>query len=62
MSSIFFIRDALESTNIKIKIWRIRVIRILFGKFSLYIISPRTFTILKNFNLVKFNLSLGLMV
>ena len=34
----------------------------LFGRFSLYIISFRTFKILKDFNLVKFNLSLSLVV
>ena len=34
----------------------------LFGKFSLYIIGPRIFAILKNFNLVKFYLLLGLVV
>ena len=34
----------------------------LFGRSSLYMTGPRTFKILKDFNLVKFNLLLSLMV
>ena len=62
MSSIFFIRDAPGSANFKTKIWRIYVIRMLSGSFSLYITGPKILTILKNFSFVKFNLLLGLTI
>ena len=38
------------------------MILILSRRFSLYITDPRTLKILKDFNLIKFNLSLGLVV
>ena len=62
MSSIFFIRNASKSANFKTKIWRIYITRILSEKSSLYVISPRTFTILKSFSFREFNLSLSLII
>ena len=55
-------RDTSKSINFKTKICLILVIFMLSEKFSLYITDPRTFKILKNSNLVKSNLSLGLVV
>ena len=62
MSGISSIKGASESTNIKTKIYRILVILILSGRSSLYVISPKTFKILKSFSLVKSNLLLSLVV
>ena len=62
MSGIFFIRGTSGSINFKTKIWRILVIRILSGRFSLYITNPRTLIILKDLSLVKSNLLLSLIV
>ena len=61
ISGIFFIRDVPGSTNFKTKIWRILIIYILLGRFSLYITGSRTFTILKDSSFIKSNLLLSLM-
>ena len=62
MSSIFSIRGVSESTSFKTEICRILIIFILSERSSLYVTSFRTFEILKDFSLVKFNLSLSLVV
>ena len=62
MSGIFFIRGASGSTNFRTKISWIYVILILSEKSSLYIISSKTFIILKGFSLAKSNLLLNLVI
>ena len=62
MSGIFSMRGASESANFKTKICLILVIFILSRRSSLYITNPRTFIILKDFNLVKSSLSLSLII
>ena len=59
MSDIFSIRGASGSANSKTEIYLILIIFILSGRSSLYIISPKTFKILKDLNLAKSNLLLG---
>ena len=62
MLDISFIKGASGSAGFKTKIYLILVIFILSGKSSLYIINPRTLKILKDSNLVKFNLLLSLII
>ena len=62
MSGIFSIRGTSRSTGFKTKTCLILVIFILSKRSNLYVTSPRTFKILKGFNLVKSNLLLGLVV
>ena len=62
MFSIFFIRGASGSTKFKTEICCILVIRILSGRFSLYITGSRIFTILKGPNFVKSSLSLSFVI
>ena len=62
MSGKSFIRGASESAGFKTKIYLILIIFMLSGRFSLYIISPKTLKILKGPNLVKFNLLLSYIV
>ena len=59
MSSILFIKGTSESTNFKTEICLILVIFMLSEKSSLYVTGFRTLKILKDPNLVKFNLLLG---
>ena len=62
ISGISFIKGISRSTNFKTEMWQILVIFMLSGRSSLYITGPRTLYILKNSNLVKFNLLLGFVV
>ena len=62
MSSMSFIRGASGFTNFKTKIYLILIIFMLSGRFSLYVTGFRTFIILKDLSLVKFNLLLNLVV
>ena len=62
MSGMSFIKGASESTDSKTEICLILVIFMLSGRSSLYVTGPKIFKILKGSNLVKFNLSLSLMV
>ena len=59
MSDIFFIKGASGSTNFKTKIYLIFIIFMLSKKSNLYIINSKTFIILKDSSLIKFNLLLG---
>ena len=62
MSGISSISGASESASFKTKTWRILIIYMLSRRSSLYVTKSRTFTVLKNPNLVKSNLSLGLVI
>ena len=62
ISGIFFIKGASGSAGFKTDIYLIFVIFMLSGRSSLYIISSRTFIILKGFSLTKSNLLLGRVV
>ena len=62
MSDIFFIKGASGSAGFKTKIYLIFVIFMLSGRFNLYVTGSRTFKILKDPNLAKFNLSLSLVI
>ena len=62
MSGIFSTRGASGSINFKTKIWRIFVIRMLSGRFNLYVTGPKIFTILKGSNFAKFDLLLNLII
>ena len=62
MSGIFFIRSTSKLANFKTEIYLILITFMLFGRFSLYIISPRTFKTLKGSSLVKSNLLLNIVV
>ena len=55
-------RGASRSANFKTKICRILVILILSGRFSLYMINPKTLKILKGSNLMKSSLLLSFVV
>ena len=62
MSGIFSIKGASRSANFKTEIYLIFIIFMLSRRSSLYVISSRTFKILKNPSLAKSNLSLSLVV
>ena len=62
MLDIFSIRDASVSASSRTEIWRILIIRILFGKFSLYVAGRKTFIILKGLSFAKSNLLLDFIV
>ena len=62
MSGISSIKDASGSAGFKTKTWRIFMIFMLSGRFSLYVTGSRTFKILKGPNLKKSNLLLGRVV
>ena len=62
MSDISFIKGASGSVNFKTETYLILMIFMLSERFNLYITGSRTLKILKNFNLVKFSLLLGLVI
>ena len=62
ISGISSIKGASGSANFKTKIYLILMILMLFERASLYVISSKTFKILKGFNLAKSNLLLNYIV
>ena len=62
MSGIFSINSTSKSANFRTKTYLILVIFMLSKRFSLYMIGPRTFIILKDPNLAKSNLLLNYVV
>ena len=62
MSGTFFIKGISGSTIFNTKICLTFIIFMLSERFNLYVTSSKIFKILKDPNLVKFNLLLGLVV